>query len=144
MRLSTFAIIALAAAVAHGRTLETHAEEAPGGCAAVPEHVTHREQGRASWYGRARHGKATADGQPMDRNAMTAAHRRLPLGSRVRVTNLENGRSVELTINDRGPYVRGRVIDVSQRAAEELGFRQSGTARVRIETLPSDELAAAC
>lgn len=68
-------------------------------------------------------------------NAMTAAHRQLPLGARVRVTHIANGRSVDLTINDRGPYIRGRIIDLSYGAAQRLGFTESGIARVRIETL---------
>lgn len=140
MRFAALAVIGLAATLGP----DVLAEESPTGCPVVSKHVVHREHGRASWYGGSRHGKKTADGQRMDRNAMTAAHRRLPLGTHVKVTNLNNGRSVELIINDRGPYVRGRVIDVSQRAAEELGFRSSGTARVRVETLPATELASAC
>ncbi len=68
-------------------------------------------------------------------NGMTAAHRRLALPTTIRVTNLDNGRAVEVTVNDRGPNVRGRILDLSQRAAQELGFVERGTARVRIETI---------
>lgn len=93
------------------------------------------EEGLASWYGRSHHGKMTASGAPFDMHALTGAHRRLELGTRVRVTNLANGRAVELLINDRGPHVRGRILDASMRAAEELGFFERGTTRVRIETL---------
>ena len=89
----------------------------------------------AAWYGRSHHGKKTASGAPFDMHALTAAHRRLPFGTRVMVTNLANGRAVELLINDRGPHVRGRILDASMRAAQELGFLDHGTARVRIETL---------
>lgn len=91
--------------------------------------------GMASWYGRQFHGRQTASGQTYDMNAPTAAHRTLPLGTQVRVTNLANHRSVVLTINDRGPFARGRIIDVSRRAAERLGFRRAGTARVRVEVV---------
>ena len=89
--------------------------------------------GRASWYGEPYHGRRTASGQIFDMYAFTAAHPTLPFGTRVRVTNLENGRSVVLVINDRGPFVRGRIIDVSRRAARSLGFERKGTVPVRVE-----------
>jgi rare lipoprotein A len=95
--------------------------------------------GVASWYGPRHHGRPTASGQPFDMNALVAAHRTLPLGSRVRVTNLDNGRTVVVQIVDRGPYVRGRLIDVSQAAAEALDMLDRGTARVRLEVLPPGE-----
>lgn len=91
--------------------------------------------GEASWYGGRFHGRQTASGEIYDMHALTAAHRSLPFGTRVRVTNLANGRSVVLTINDRGPYVKPRVIDVSRRAAEVLGFLRDGVTRVRVETI---------
>jgi rare lipoprotein A len=94
------------------------------------------EVGIASWYGREYQGQRTASGERFDRNALTAAHKTLPLSSYVRVTNLTNGRSVVLRINDRGPFVRGRIVDVSERAAETLGFTQQGTTRVRVEAVP--------
>lgn len=93
------------------------------------------ETGTASWYGQDFHGKPTALGEPYNMYAMTAAHKTLPLPTRVRVTNLENGRSTELRVNDRGPFVQDRVIDLSYSAARELGVYRRGTARVRIEAL---------
>ncbi len=91
--------------------------------------------GIASWYGPEFHGKRTANGAIFDMNALTAAHPTLPMPSQVRVTNLENGRSLILTINDRGPFARGRIIDVSRRAAQLLGFYEKGTARVRVQAV---------
>ena len=91
--------------------------------------------GTASWYGRPYHGRKTASGQIYDMNALTAAHPTLPLGTQVRVTNLANNKSVVLAINDRGPFAKGRIIDVSRRAADRLGFRRAGTARVRVEVI---------
>jgi rare lipoprotein A (peptidoglycan hydrolase) len=91
------------------------------------------QSGKASWYGRHFHGKSTASGEVFDQRLMTAAHKTLPLGSRARVVNLQNGNSVEVTINDRGPFVPGRIIDLSRAAANELGFLETGLAQVRIE-----------
>jgi len=91
------------------------------------------ETGVASWYGEDFHGKQTANGEVYNMQALTAAHRTLPLPSIVRVTNLENGRSMRLRVNDRGPYSRGRILDVSKRAADLLGFQRNGTARVRVQ-----------
>jgi rare lipoprotein A len=91
--------------------------------------------GTASWYGPWHHGRRTANGERFDQNAMTAAHPTLPLGTRVRVTNLRNGRTVTVRINDRGPYVRGRVIDLSKAAAAALGFKEQGLTPVEIERL---------
>jgi rare lipoprotein A len=90
--------------------------------------------GTASFYGREEHGGKTASGERFDMNAMTAAHRTAPLGSRLKVTNLRNGRSVVVRINDRGPFVRGRIIDLSRAAAGELGFIGAGVTRVHVET----------
>jgi len=87
----------------------------------------------ASYYGRRFHGRRTANGERFDMNAMTAAHKTLPFGTRVRVTNPRNGRSVTVRINDRGPYIRGREIDLSRAAAARLGIIQSGHARVRLD-----------
>jgi rare lipoprotein A len=89
--------------------------------------------GEASWYGPGFHGKKTANGEVFNQNRLTAAHRTLPLGTRAEVTNLENGKSVEVRINDRGPYVGGRVIDLSRAAARRLGIVEEGTATVKIE-----------
>jgi rare lipoprotein A len=91
--------------------------------------------GEASFYGMELAGKRKANGERFDPNELTAAHRTLPFGTRVRVTNLANGRSVTLRITDRGPFVKGRIIDVSLRAARELGFVRRGVTKVRVETL---------
>lgn len=109
-------------------------EAAPLPPPSCPRYV-HYQEGIASFYGRTHHGKPTASGTPFDMNGPTAAHLRLRLGTRVRVTNIENDRQIELLINDRGPYIRGRVLDVSQGAARQLGFEEKGIARVRIETI---------
>jgi rare lipoprotein A len=94
------------------------------------------EQGEASWYGPGFHGKKTASGQTYYENELTAAHRKLPLGSEATVTNLENGKQVQVEINDRGPYDEGRKIDLSKAAAEKLDMLDDGKARVRIEATP--------
>ncbi|ATR81919.1 septal ring lytic transglycosylase RlpA family protein [Pseudomonas sp. FFUP_PS_473] len=93
------------------------------------------ESGTASYYGARHHGKRTASGEPFNQRALTAAHRSLPFGTQVRVTNLNNQRSVVVRINDRGPHTRGRLIDLSRAAAEQLGMIRSGTARVRVQGL---------
>ena len=92
-------------------------------------------RGQASWYGPGFHGKKTASGEIFDQGRLTAAHKTLPLGTKAKVTNLENGTSVEVEINDRGPYVGDRVIDLSRAAANALGFVESGLTMVRIEPL---------
>ncbi len=99
---------------------------------------TYDETGIASWYGPDFHGKVTANGEDYDMNALTAAHRTLPMPSFVRVTNLDNGRSLVVRVNDRGPYLRGRIIDLSRRAAQLLGFIDVGTARVRVQIMPEE------
>lgn len=93
--------------------------------------------GIASWYGPGFHGRRSASGERYNQNAMTAAHRSLPFGTNVQVTNLNNGRSVIVRINDRGPYARGRVIDLSAAAARVLGVMQTGIAPVRVDVLDS-------
>lgn len=93
------------------------------------------ETGTASYYGSRHHGKRTASGEPFDQHGLTAAHRSLPFGTRVRVTNLKNERSVVVRINDRGPHTRGRLIDLSKAAAQKLDMVRSGTARVRVQSL---------
>jgi rare lipoprotein A len=97
------------------------------------------ETGLASWYGEAFHMRATASGEPFDMNDLTAAHRWLPLNTIVRVTNLETGKSAVLRINDRGPYVRGRVLDVSRYAAKQLGMKRNGIAPVSIEVFDLEQ-----
>lgn len=104
------------------------------GSPSLHEHRQHWfEFGRASWYGHALQGLPTATGEAYDMNAMTCAHRTLPLGSLVRVTNLRNHRSLVLRVNDRGPMVETRVVDLSYAAAKRLGFSARGTAKVRID-----------
>ncbi len=95
--------------------------------------------GLASWYGNAHRGRRTASGEPFDPGALTAAHRTLPLGAVVRVTNLANRRAVEVRINDRGPADTGRIIDLSKRAAEALDFVTNGTIRVRVDLIRSSQ-----
>ena len=101
------------------------------------EDFEYEETGIASWYGLQFHGKKTANGGTYDMNALTAAHRTLPMPSFVRVTNLENGRSLILKVNDRGPFAkpRHRIIDISRRGAQLLGFQKAGTARVRVQIM---------
>lgn len=118
------------------------------GCATVggPTAVSRRsdatvEVGFASYYGREFQGRRTANGERYDATELTAAHRSLPFGTLLRITHLGNGREVVLRVNDRGPHVRGRLVDVSLRAARELGFVRDGLARVRVEVL--DEVATA-
>jgi rare lipoprotein A len=94
------------------------------------------QEGVASWYGPGFHGRRAASGERFDQTAMTAAHRRLPFGTEVKVTNLTNGKSTVVRINDRGPYVKGRILDLSRAAAAELGMEHRGIARVSLEILP--------
>ncbi|WP_068636731.1 septal ring lytic transglycosylase RlpA family protein [Thauera butanivorans] len=100
----------------------------------------HRERGRASWYGRRFHGKPTSSGEPYDMYAMTAAHPTLPIPSYVRVTHVASGRSVVVRINDRGPFHKGRIIDLSYTAAHKLGYINAGSAEVEVEQILPDEL----
>src|SRR3954453_16971429 len=93
------------------------------------------QEGQASWYGREQHGGPTASGQRFDMYALTAAHRTLPMGTRVRVTSVHTGRSVVVRINDRGPYSTKRIIDLSYAAAKELGILDAGVVPVRVEVV---------
>ncbi len=97
------------------------------------------QEGEASYYGPGFHGKPTATGERFDQNDMTAAHRSLPLGTEATVTNLENGKQIEVEINDRGPYAKGRVLDLSKGAAERLDMVEEGTAPVKIEATPEQQ-----
>ncbi len=97
-----------------------------------------KERGIASWYGDDFHGLQTANGETFDMEALTGAHRTLPLGTIVKVTNVTNGRQVKIKINDRGPYVGGRILDLSYRAARELGMIGEGIAPIQIEVLGAD------
>lgn len=104
------------------------------------EQPDYDETGIASWYGPTFYGKHTANGEMYDGNQLTAAHKTLPMPVNVRVTNLDNGKSLVVRVNDRGPYARGRIIDLSKRAAELLDVVQSGTARVRVTYLGRADL----
>lgn len=101
----------------------------------MPDSAGYSEQGVASWYGREFHGRHTSNGEVYDMYAMTAAHKTLPLPTTARVTNLANGKSIVVRINDRGPFKKGRVIDLSYAAARELGFVNDGTALVEVTAI---------
>jgi rare lipoprotein A len=101
-----------------------------------PEGPKVEQVGEASWYGPAHQGKKTASGETFDQNELTAAHPTLPLGTQAVVTSLETGKSVAVTINDRGPYVKGRKIDLSRAAAQKIGMTKKGVAQVKIESKP--------
>jgi rare lipoprotein A len=103
----------------------------------------YRERGVASWYGREFHGKRTSGGEPYDMHDMTAAHKTLPIPTWVEVTNLENGKSVVVKVNDRGPFVDDRIIDLSYRAAQDLDMIRHGTARVQVRALADPRAAPA-
>ncbi|HXZ01405.1 MAG TPA: septal ring lytic transglycosylase RlpA family protein [Stellaceae bacterium] len=105
-------------------------EAQPGGLDAVQ---AADQVGIASWYGNQHQGRLTASGERFDERKLTAAHRTLPLDTKLKVTNLENGKSVEVKVNDRGPYIAGRVLDLSTQAAKMLGMDKEGLALVRIE-----------
>lgn len=128
-----------AAAVFASVALLAACQSAPPPPAPIPPPTTEDVQpvftqvGLASWYGPHFHGNRTADGERFNMNALTAAHRTLPFDSYVRVTDLANGRSVVVRVNDRGPYEAHRIIDLSARAARDLGITHDGTARVRVE-----------
>lgn len=111
-----------------------------GACSWVPKgesqmDVGIKERGIASWYGEQFHGKQAANGEIFDMGALTAAHRTLPLGSMIRVTNLTNGKHVRVRINDRGPYVNGRILDLSLAAADRLGMVDGGVSVIQLEVI---------
>jgi rare lipoprotein A (peptidoglycan hydrolase) len=121
------------------RSSETQ-EASPPASRSTPTPSTIIETGLASWYGPKHHGKRTASREIFDQNKFTAAHRTLPWGSIVKVTNLDNGKSVEVRINDRGPFTKDRVIDLSRAAARALGIIKSGISPVRMELLSPGEM----
>jgi rare lipoprotein A len=106
------------------------------GCARNLRTEAPAEEGAASWYGPGLYGRKTASGEVLRPGTLTAAHRTLPFGTCLRVTNLENGRAVQVRVNDRGPYVTGRILDVSETAAHALGMHGRGVTRVRLERCP--------
>ena len=107
--------------------------------AGIPDVSTFAQNGRASWYGPRFDGRKTASGERYDMNAMTAAHRTLPLSAYVRVTNVSNGKTVVVKINDRGPFFHNRIIDLSRAAALALGMQHAGTSSVKLQGLSAAE-----
>lgn len=108
------------------------------GCASHVVEINPRgynQVGSASFYGSKHQGRRTASGERFDQNSLTAAHRNLPFGTRLLVTNLDNEKTVVVRVNDRGPHTRGRLIDLSRKAAEQIGMLGSGVAQVRVQTL---------
>ena len=137
LRVRTAPLLALAVIVA---ACSRARPPSPGSLSAGPERAGREKAGReeigdASFYAGRHQGKPTASGEPFDKNAMTAAHRSLPFGTRLEVTNLENDRSVVVRINDRGPFVRDRIVDLSLAAAKALGMAKDGVTRVRLRPL---------
>jgi len=128
-------LTACASARPHDTTTVGPTPPAPPAVTAPPREPDALLTGNASWYGRAHQGRKTASGEPFDMNALTAAHRTLPLGTRVLVTNLRNGRTVEVRINDRGPQIPDRIIDLSYAAARALDAVGDGVFRVRIAVM---------
>lgn len=104
-----------------------------------PEQPFFTQDGVASWYGPGHQGRLTADGERFDMRKLTAAHRTLPFNTVLRVTDLDSGRRVTVRVNDRGPYVKGRILDLSAAAATALGMHHDGVAHVRIEAFASDQ-----
>jgi rare lipoprotein A len=109
----------------------------------IPAVLGAAEVGVASWYGHPYHGRRTSNGEVYDMDQMTAAHLSLPFGTLVRVTNLDNGRGTEVRINDRGPFINGRIIDLSRAAARQISMIGPGTAKVRVEVIATPAMAAA-
>jgi rare lipoprotein A len=120
------------------------------GCATAPKsQISHapdeqgeflfHQEGLASWYGPGFHGRKTASGERYDQGDLTCAHRKLPFGTKLKVTNLRNGQELVLTVNDRGPFVRNRIVDVSHEAAKQLDFLHEGTVPVRLERMTDVE-----
>jgi peptidoglycan lytic transglycosylase len=117
-------------------------------CAGGPHHASYPvsggpyvAEGIASWYGPGFHGRKTASGERFNQHDLTCAHRTLPFGTRLKVTNLENGEQLLVTVNDRGPFVRSRIVDLSKEAARRLDILKTGTARVRLEKVSAEEVA---
>ena len=126
---SLIVAVAFAAALLAVPAPETHVPTQ------VDEAPAWTQNGKVSWYGPGFHGRQTANGEIFDTNEMTMAHRSLAFGSKVRVTNLDNGRSIVVRVNDRGPYVGGRIADLSHAAASRLGFVEDGVVHARIELI---------
>lgn len=140
----TFALTAILCGCAAPRQAPQPAPPAPAPVVSTPANDApiFTQQGRASWYGNFHQGQKTASGELYDMNQLTAAHRSLPFGSIVRVTDIKSGKSVKVRINDRGPRIKNRVLDLSAQAARELGITDHGVAQVKIEQFAGDQLAA--
>lgn len=136
---ATFLVLGLGAAGCD-RSPISRAEAAPRqGQEAQQPHARRSQQGEASYYGAQFNGRQMANGERFNPNSDSAAHRSLPLGTTVRVENLENGRTATVKVKDRGPYARGRIIDLSPRTAEQLGMKHAGRAPVRVTPIDIPE-----
>jgi rare lipoprotein A len=114
---------------------DEQSKQMPSEKTSASDQPIHKEVGNASWYGPGLNGQETANGETFDQSKLTAAHPTLPMGTKAKVTNLENGKKVEVKINDRGPFVGNRVLDVSEGAAKKLDMKEDGTTQVKIETV---------
>ncbi len=128
---SCFTFLAILAALG-GCQQNNTTEKKPGETAGMPQGGVVKQQGPASWYGDDFHGKTTASGETYNQNALTAASKTLPLGTTAKVTNVETGKSVTVKINDRGPYVGNRVMDLSKAAAKKIDLKEQGVGKVKI------------
>lgn len=130
-------VILIGALALSGCTSGNSVEPGKGSAASAPS--SHKQVGKASWYGPGFQGEETANGETFDQKKMTAAHPSLPMGTKAEVTNLENGKKVEVRINDRGPYVGNRAIDLSRAAAKKLDMEEDGITKVKIEASPNQK-----
>jgi rare lipoprotein A len=137
--LATLALLAMAACAEQPLPPPEVTALPPPAIEPLPEQPFYSQVGTASWYGSAHHGRKTASGERFNMNDMTAAHRSAKMGTVLRVTNLENGRTTTVRVNDRGPYVKGRIIDLSAAAARDLGMKKDGVARVKLEAFAADQ-----
>ena len=139
--LTTIVLFVLSLAVLNGCAGSSGSARGSGSSRAVSNRGT--QTGLASYYADKYHGRTTASGERFDTNKLTAAHRTLPFGTRVRVTNLDNGKQVIVKVNDRGPFVNGRVIDLSRAAAKRVDMIRAGLAKVKVEVLDAPAAASA-
>ncbi|WP_413290458.1 septal ring lytic transglycosylase RlpA family protein [Bdellovibrio sp. HCB337] len=128
-------LFSLALALTLGTGSVAEAKKSPARTTQSKKSTKKNQKGMASWYGPRHHGKRTANGERFNMNALTAAHKTLPMNTMVKVKSLSTGKTVTVRINDRGPYARGRIIDVSKAAAKKLGFINKGTDRVEITVI---------
>lgn len=130
-------VVLISALMLYGCTSGNSVESGQSTASTKP---SHKEVGEASWYGPGLQGNKTTNGETFDQKKMTAAHPSLPMGTKAKVTNLENGKKVEVKINDRGPYVGDRAIDLSRAAAKKLDMEEDGTTQVKIEAKPHSKV----